>query len=328
MFLQRMSEMQPPETLPEAVSLSVVLPAYNEVASLRNLLPEIVAVCASGDRHPFEVVVVDDGSTDETAAVASEAAHRYEQVRLVTLDGNFGQSAALAAGFDAADGEVVVAMDADGQNDPHDIPRLLARYDDGPDVVSGWRKDRDDPLAKRIPSRVQTTLAKLTGPDIHDFGCTLTAYDAGALDELDLRGERHRYIPSQLYHRGYDIDEVGVEHHPREHGQSHYGVGRLLRGALDLGYQVFRTRWRARPIHFFGGLGTLIAGAGLCLGLWLLALRYGAGRALATMLPRLLFSVALVLFGSGMAGLGIVTELLTEILYKDERPYRVAEVVE
>jgi len=310
------------------VDISVILPAYNEAANLRSLIPELVKVCEAMDISDYEVLVVDDGSVDDTAAAASEAAEWYQGVRAIILQDNFGQSAALAAGFEHCRGDIVVPMDADGQNDPADIPALVDRLEEGYDCVSGWRRDRDDPLAKRIPSAIQTRLAKLTGPDINDFGCTLSAYRSDAIDGLDLRGERHRYIPSQLYQRGFDIDEVEVRHHPREHGDSHYGVGRLLRGALDLGYQVFRTRWRARPIHFFGGLGTLIAGAGLCLGLWLLGLRYGTGRALATMVPRLLFSVALVLFGSGMVGLGIVTELLTEVLYKDERPYRVDEVIE
>lgn len=311
-----------------AVALSIVLPAYNEGENLQSLVPQVVAVGHDCDRGPFEVIVVDDGSADDTATVAEAMAARYEGVRSIELQDNFGQSAALAAGFDHARGDVIVPMDADGQNDPADIPRLLATLDEGHDCVSGWRRDRDDPLGKRIPSAIQTRLAMWTGPQIHDFGCTLTAYRAEAIDELDLRGERHRYIPAQLHDLGYDVTEIEVEHHPRAHGESHYGAGRLVRGFVDLAYHLFRVRYSTRPMHVFGGVGLSLFALGILLGVWLLAQRYIALVALHTMLPKLLLSVTLTLFGFGLFSLGIVTELLTELLYDGERAYRVRRVVE
>lgn len=318
---------EPPD-LSREPQLSVVLPAFNEAAALRDLLPELLGECAQLDRQPVEIIVVDDGSTDETRQVIREMARRYDDVTLVALRCNSGQSAALAAGLRQSAGEVVVTMDADGQNDPADIPRLLDRYDGGADVVSGWRRDRDDPLGKRLPSRVQTSLAKLTGPDIHDFGCTLSVYPGDAVRDLDLRGERHRYIPALLYHRGYDIDEEPVEHHPREHGESHYGARRLVRGSVDLLYQVFRVRYREAPMHMFGAAGMFVLGVGVALGGWLTIQRLLFGSGLLPRLPALLLAISLSLFGGGLVALGIVTELLTEVIQQHETPYRVAEVVE
>jgi glycosyltransferase involved in cell wall biosynthesis len=310
------------------ISVSVVLPAFNEAGALPVLLADVRRVCRDLDRGACEVIVVDDGSTDETAAVIREQAQRHDIVRGVELQANYGQSAALAAGLDHARGDVVVTMDADGQNDPSDIPRLLERYDGGADVVSGWRRDRSDPLGKRVPSRIQTYLAKRTGPDIHDFGCTLTAYDGDAITELDLRGERHRYIPALLHHRGYDIDEIEVDHHPREHGKSHYGAGRLVRGSMDLLYQLFRVRYRESPMHIFGATGTVVLGIGLTLGLWLTVQRLVFGMGLLPRLPALLLAISLSLFGGGLIALGVVTELLTEAIQQHEQPYRIAEEVE
>jgi glycosyltransferase involved in cell wall biosynthesis len=312
----------------ERIGLSVVLPAYNEATNLRQLIPEIVETLEWLDRGEAEIVIVDDGSTDETAAAARQAASLYECVRFVRLQANFGQSEALAAGIDHARGDVVVTMDADQQNDPADIPRLLDRLDRGADCVSGWRRDRQDPLAKRIPSRIQTRLAMWTGPDIHDFGCTLTAYRSEALAECDLRGERHRYIPAQLHELGYDVAEIEVEHHAREHGSSHYGAGRLVRGFVDLVYHLFRVRYRTRPMHIFGAVGLSLFGLGVGLGGWLVALKYLAGLELSTRLPKLLLSISLALFGFGVFALGLITELLSELIWQSEDPYRVAEVVE
>lgn len=311
----------------DSTALSIVLPAYNEADNLSALLPQIIDVCDGGHHQPYEVIIVDDGSTDATASRAQQAAQWYEPVRVVILQDNFGQSAALAAGIDHSLGDIVIPMDADGQNDPADIPQLVDEIDNGADVVSGWRRDRDDPLAKRIPSRIQTRLATATGPDIHDFGCTLTAYRACAINEVDLRGERHRYIPAVLDQLGYDVTEIEVTHHPRENGDSHYGTGRLVRGFVDLIYHLFR-RWRTRPMHIFGGLGFLVFVSGAGLGSGLVVLKYIAGWSLLTHLPALLLSVAMTLFGAGMVALGLITELLTEVLYQDEKPYRVEAVIE
>lgn len=309
--------------------VSVVVPAYNESQNLTPLVEETVesledaAVC-----NDYEIVLVDDGSTDDTADVAARLAHLFDQVGFVCLSRNFGQSAALSAGIDAARGDVIVPMDGDGQNDPADIPRLVERLGDGYDCVSGNRADRSDPLAKRLPSEIQTRLAKLTGPDIEDFGCTLTAYRATALESVDLYGEEHRYIPAQLYHNGFRITEHDVNHRPREHGESHYGLGRLVRGFSDLVFHVLWNRYSTRPFHLFGGVGLSILAVGCLVGLWVVGAFYLGDATLLGNLAKLLLSVGMVLFGALLTLFGVVVQFLTRIHYDDRPEYRVERVVD
>jgi len=178
-----------------------------------------------------------------------------------------------------------------------------------------------------VPSAIQTRLAKATGPDINDFGCTLTAYRAEALEALDLRGERHRYIPTQLHERGWDVTELEVNHRPRGAGKSRYGAGRLVRGMVDLLYHAFAVRYRSRPMHFFGGMGLLLFLAGVGLGGWLLVENYVLGASLMPNLPQLLLSVTLSMFGFGFFAVGLLTELVMEIRYRDETAYRVERIL-
>ncbi|MEF8757125.1 MAG: glycosyltransferase family 2 protein [Halobacteriales archaeon] len=313
----------------ESPRTSIVVPAYNERANVRPLVEEIVDVLTGASMagfRPFEILLIDDGSTDGTEDVVRELAEEYGALRGVFLRRNFGQSAALAAGFDEARGEFVVTLDADGQNDPADVPRLLSRLEDGYDCVSGWRKDRRDPLTKRIPSAIQTYLSMYTGPDIHDFGCTLKAYRRAAVEEIQLRGEGHRYIPAKLYDQGFSITEEPVNHRPRLNGSSKYGTGRLLRGFVDLAFNVFWNKYSMRPLHLLGGLGTLFLVAGGLLGGHAIVLKYGFGESLAPHLPRLVLTVLLVLFGFQLVMFGVLAEMLTRLLYRDETPYRIERV--
>ena len=308
------------------VRTSIVLPAYNEARNLRPLVEEVMDVVGSEPMagfRPTEVVVIDDGSTDGTTGIVEALADEYPPVRGVFLRGNFGQSAALGAGFDEAAGEYVVTLDADGQNNPADIPTLLGGLTDGYDCVSGWRTDRDDPLSKTVPSRIQTALATYTGPEIHDFGCTLKAYRREAVEEIQLRGEGHRYIPAKLYERGFEITEKPVDHRPREHGSTKYGNGRLLRGLVDLLFQVFWNRYSRRPLHLLGGGGLLLLTVGGLLGTHAVVMKYAFGESLLPHLPRLVLTVALVLFGFQLVMFGVLAEMLTRLLYRDERPYRI-----
>jgi glycosyltransferase involved in cell wall biosynthesis len=245
----------------------------------------------------------------------------------VFLRRNFGQSAALAAGIDHATGEYVVTMDADGQNDPADIPRLLSELSEGYDCVSGWRRDRDDPLRKTVPSAIQGRLARWTGPDIHDFGCTLKAYRAVGLDDIDLYGEGHRYIPAKLYRRGYDITELPVDHRPRTAGETKYGTRRLLKGFVDLLFHAFWTRFATRPSHFLGGIGLFLAGIGGLIGGHAVLIKYAFGASLAPRTPRLLLSIGLVLFGFQLLMFGFLAEMIVKQQYRHDRPYRVRTVV-
>jgi glycosyltransferase involved in cell wall biosynthesis len=311
----------------DGIALSVVMPAYNEVESISELVGETLEVLEDGwSDGAYEILVVDDGSTDGTLGELRRLADEHPAFRAVELRRNFGQSAALAAGIDEARGRVIVTMDADGQNDPADIPRLLDRIEEGYDCVSGWRRDRRDPASKRIPSRIQTALARLTGPDISDFGCTLKAYRAEALRDIDLYGEGHRYIPAMLYNRGYDITEIPVNHRRRLGGETKYGPTRLIKGSVDLLFHIFWNRFSTRPLHLLGGLGTVMFGAGFLIGAHAVFVKYVYGAALLQRLPRLMLTVALVVFGLQLLMFGVLAEMIAKLHYTDQRPYRIAEV--
>jgi glycosyltransferase involved in cell wall biosynthesis len=305
----------------------VVIPVYNEVGNIHPLTDELTRAL---DGAPFdhEVLWVEDESDDGTAELVDGLAMKYGHHQAIHLRRSWGQSAALAAGFDHARGDIIVPMDGDRQNDPADIPDLVAALRAGDyDCVSGRRVDRQDPLAKRVPSRIQTTLAKLTGPDINDFGCTLKAYDAAALADIDLYGEGHRYIPAKLYDRGYRVTEQDVHHRPREHGESRYGVGRLVRGFVDLVFHWFWVRFSTRPMHLLGGLGVALLAVGLGVGSWSVIQRFAFGVPLGPRLPRLLFVSLSVTTGLVFVGVGFLAEMLTKLLYRNDTEYRIEEVV-
>lgn len=308
--------------------VSVVIPVFNEVGNLRPLAQELVNV-QGNPKYQYEVIWVNDGSTDGSGEVL-EAIAEYERHRVIHLRRNSGQSAALAAGIDHATGEIICPMDGDGQNDPADIPLLVEHLrNEGLDCVSGVRQNRSDPLAKRVPSRVQTALTRQMCPEAgSDMGCTLKAYRADALADIDLRGEHHRYIPAKLSARGYALDERPVNHRERQAGQSHYGAGRLLRGFLDALYHLLLTRWGARPIHLFGAVGIGMLSVGLLLGSHMLLERLVLQNPIGGHVPRLILIALLVIAGLLVTALGFLSELLTRLLYQDEPPYRVEEVVE
>ncbi|MCJ0618515.1 glycosyltransferase [Haloarcula hispanica] len=310
------------------VQTSIVLPAYNESENLEPLIDEIQSTFRDNTTYgPYEIVVVDDGSTDGTAETIRQIATDRDEVTGVLLRRNFGQSAALAAGIDYATGAYIVTMDADRQNNPADIPKLLTKLEEGYDCVSGWRRDRDDPLSKTIPSAIQTRLAKLTGPDIHDFGCTLTAYRAAGLKEIDLYGEGHRYIPAKLHKRGYKITELPVDHRPRTAGETKYGMKRLVKGFVDLLFHVFWNRFSTRPSHFFGGIGLVLMTVGGLIGSHMVFLKYAFGRSLEPHVPRLILTVALVIFGVQLVMFGFLAEMIVKQQYRDEQPYRVNAII-
>jgi len=219
-------------------------------------------------------------------------------------------------------------MDGDGQNDPADIPRLLERLEEGYDCVSGRRTDRDDPWHKTIPSAVQTRLAKATGPDINDFGCTMKAYRSEALEALDLRGETHRYLPAQLYDKGYSVTEIDVNHRPREHGESRYGVGRLVRGFVDLLFHWFWVRYGSRPMHLLGGGGLLLLGTSGLIGTVSLIQRFVFGVPLEPRTPRLILIALLAMMGLQLIVFGFLSEMLTKLHYDEDTEYRIESVVE
>lgn len=292
-----------------AIELSVVVPVYNEREAIEPLLAEIEAAC-EGTGRSYEVIWVDDGSSDGSGGVLERLAVEREPVRFVRLRRNFGKSAALRAGFDQSHGAVVVTMDGDGQDDPAEIPRLLAKLEEGYDVVSGWKQQRRDPIFKRWGSKVFNGLtARLSGVPLHDVNCGLKAYRGPAVRGLELYGEQHRLIPVLGFQRGWRIAELPVHHRPRAQGRSKFGPERYARGLLDLLGVVFIGRYQYRPLHLFGGAGLIALFVGLLICAVLTVEKLG-GAAIGNR-PLLMLGVLLVLAGIQLFTLGLVGEMIT-----------------
>jgi glycosyltransferase involved in cell wall biosynthesis len=312
---------------PRAPQLSIVVPLFNEAGTIEELHRRLTAVLFLIGRES-EIVYVDDGSTDGTAEALSVIAARYSHVRLIPLARNYGQTAALAAGFDAAAGDVIVAMDGDLQHAPEEIPTLLAKLDEGYDIVSGWREQRVDNLwTRRLPSKVANWLmSKLSGVTLHDFGTTFKAYRAPVIKRVRLYGDLHRFIPALASWEGARIAEVPIRNIPRPQNQSHYGLSRTWRVAADLITVRFLLRYVTRPLHFFGPIGFTSLAVGALGGGWILATKIltGAPVFLAHG-PLLLLSAVLVQTGIVLIGLGLLAELLTRI-YMDGRHRRIYTV--
>jgi glycosyltransferase involved in cell wall biosynthesis len=289
--------------------LSVVVPVYNEERSVELLYDEVASALDPLERA-WEVVFVDDGSTDGSFGALTRLHARTTNVRVVRLRRNFGKAAALAAGFAQAGGDVIVTIDADGQDDPAEIPRLLAKLDEGFDLVSGWKTRRRDPWRRRILSRVFNTVTGwISGVRLHDMNCGLKAYRADVVKGLALYGELHRFLPVLAYERGYRVAELPVNHRPREHGRSRYGLERYLRGFFDLITVTFMGRYRHRPLHLFGGLGLALGGVGFLVCLYLTVL-WLSGSAIGHR-PLLTLGVLLVVVGLQFLSLGLVGEMIT-----------------
>jgi glycosyltransferase involved in cell wall biosynthesis len=292
--------------------LSIVVPLYNERESLAELHERIVeavrAVCAE-----YEIVFVDDGSTDGSAGVLAELAARDTNVRVIGFAANRGKAAALQAGFDAVTGDTVVTMDADLQDDPAEIPALLAALDSGYDMVSGWKKDRHDPISKTIPSRVFNFVVRFfSGLPLHDFNCGLKAYRAEVVRSLRIYGELHRYIPVLARYGGFRVGEIPVRHHPRVHGRSKYGMKRFVAGFLDLLTVILLTRYTAKPLHFFGSIGLLFCTIGAAVNLYIVKLWVASGfHNIQGRQPLLVGGVFLFLLGVQFISTGLLAELIT-----------------
>jgi glycosyltransferase involved in cell wall biosynthesis len=289
--------------------LSVVVPVYNEERSVELLYDEIAAALDPLD-HEWEAVFVDDGSSDGSFAALTRLHSRAPNVRVVRLRRNFGKAAALAAGFAQASGEVIATLDADGQDDPAELPRLLAKLDEGYDLVSGWKVRRRDPWQRRLVSRVFNAVTGwISGVRLHDMNCGFKAYRAEVVRGLPLYGELHRFIPVLAHERGYRVTELAVNHRPREHGRSRYGIERYLRGFFDLITVTFMGRYRHRPLHLFGGLGLALGGIGFLICVYLTILWF-AGNAIGHR-PLLTLGVLLVVVGMQFLSLGLIGEMIT-----------------
>ncbi len=309
--------------------ISVVVPVYNEEANVEPLLATLQDAL-EGLGRPYELIVVDDGSTDGTAARLREATVRFPALRVLRLRSNFGQSAALAAGFDFARGELVVTLDGDRQNDPADIPRLLEKLKEGYDVVSGWRRERRDPFwSRRLPSRLANAIISwITGVHLHDYGCALKVYRREILRDIALYGEMHRFLPALARWVGATVGEVPVAHWPRRSGVSKYGLGRTVRVLLDLVTVKFLMSYWTRPIQMFGLLGLVTGGAGFLLAAILSYQRIFQGVGLANR-PILLLAVLLVLVGIQFVSIGLLGEMLVRTYHESQRKpvYIIREMV-
>ena len=295
--------------------ISVVVPVHDEEQSVEPLLDELADALAPLDTT-WEVIFVDDGSTDATFARLTRLHDVHDNVRVVRLRRNFGKAAALAAGFAEATGEIVVTIDGDRQDDPEEIPRLLVKLDEGFDLVSGWKAHRRDPLSRRILSRIFNAVAgRMSGLRLHDMNCGLKAYRAEVVHGLRLYGELHRYIPVLAHYRGFRIAEIPVNHRPREYGRSRYGVERYVRGFLDLLTVTFVGRYRHRPLHLFGGLGLALLAGGSAILVYLTVLKI-TGASIGGR-PLLTLGVLLVVVGMQFLSLGLLTELITS--HNEER---------
>jgi dolichol-phosphate mannosyltransferase len=311
--------------------ISLVIPVYNERESLLPLCEEIAAVAAEA-RLDLEVLFVDDGSGDGSWGAVSELARRWPWVHGIRFRRNFGKAAALAAGFRAARGDVILTLDADLQDDPREIPRFLAALETGQDVVSGWKKVRLDPWHKVWPSRVFNALVSwLTDVRLHDHNCGMKCYRAEVLREVRLYGELHRFIPVLAAARGFRVGEIVINHRPRKFGRSKYGVRRFVKGFLDLLTVKFLTSFRRRPQHLLGSIGLACFLLGNLILLWLAIDWVGAnwfGAWSYTPLhqrPLLIYGVAALLLGTQLLSIGFLAELITHQGHQDEDSYSIAE---
>ncbi|GAB1511940.1 glycosyltransferase family 2 protein [Actinophytocola sp. KF-1] len=296
------------ETVPE-VQVSVLIPVKDEEATLATLVGQIEEAFTPLETE-YEVIFVDDGSTDSSWDVMSRLAAENPRVRAIRFRRNFGKAAALAAAVDEARGERVVTMDADLQDDPAEVPRLLAELDDGADLVSGHKADRKDPLGKRIPSKFFNFMTNvMTGLKINDHNCGLKAARTEVYRRVPLYGELHRYIPALAHQTGYKVRELAVNHRPREHGKSKYGLERYVRGAIDLLTVMTITKYGRRPAHLFGGIGLLSAFLGFVTLAYLTVVKLFGGQAIGDR-PLLMLGILLVILGVQLISIGLIAEIV------------------
>lgn len=312
------------------IALSVVIPVKNESPNLTPLYDELTAVLSAWG-HAYELLFIDDGSTDDSFEVMAGLAARDPRVRAIRFRRNFGQTAAFSAGFKHARGGVIVTSDGDRQNDPHDIPMLVARLAEGFDIVCGWRRDRKDKLiSRRIPSVIANRLiSRATGVPLHDYGCSLKAFRAEVVKPLRLYGEMHRFIPAIASEMGVRVAEVVVNHRARTHGTSKYGISRTVRVVLDLLTVKFLLSYSTRPLQMFGLIGLTLGGLGLVITGWLAVLRLFFSQPIGDR-PMLLLGILLIFIAVQFITLGLLAEVQTRTYHESQgKPtYVIREMVE
>jgi glycosyltransferase involved in cell wall biosynthesis len=311
------------------LDVSIVIPVFNEADNIMPLYDALQSAMREV-RQTWEVIFIDDGSTDSTYQILERLHAQDESVQVIRLRRNFGQTAAMAAGFDHAKGDIIVTMDGDLQNDPADIPLLIRKVEEGYDLASGWRVNRQDPLSRRLPSKIANKLISITtGLYLHDYGCTLKALRREIADELKLYGEMHRFIPALAASLGATVIEVPVRHHPRKYGQSKYGLSRIIRVLLDLMTVKFLSGYFTRPSHLFGlcGIIALLLGSGITV---VLGLERFLGNTVLFNRPLLLLGVLLTIIGTQFITVGLLGEMLARIYHESqEKPvYTIREILQ
>lgn len=295
--------------------VSLVVPIYNEILNIPHL-QQRVRSALDGWKHDYEIVVVDDGSTDGSTELLTELAHTDPRLKVVCFRRNYGQTAAMQAGMHYASGDVIVTLDGDLQNDPADIPMMVETLEEGYDLVHGWRKDRQDAvLTRKIPSKMANWLiSRVTGVPIRDLGCTLKAIRREIADDLELYGEMHRFIPILAHWHGARCREVVTRHHPRQYGTTKYGLSRTFRVLLDLMTVKYLLRYSSRPMHLFGGIGMACGVGGVLSGLTTIAMKLFFGSNM-TGNPLLLLTVLLTIVAIQFCSLGLISEVSTRIFF-------------
>ncbi len=316
------------KTMKNNLDISIVIPAFNEANCIKMLYEKIIAVLG-GLNKSFEIIYVDDGSCDGTDRILKDLAANDHRLKAIIFRRNFGQTAALDAGIKSAQGKIIVTMDADLQNDPADIPRLIDELSKGYDCVSGWRYPRRDSFMRNLLSRLADKLRRFIVNDgIHDSGCTLKAYKKDCFNNLNLYGEMHRFIPAILKRRGIKIGKVKVTHHSRIKGKSKYSLTRLVKGSLDLLVLRFWMQYSARPIHLFGVMGIIMMIFGFICGIYLTFVKFYRHIPLAGR-PLLFLTVLLLVVGVQFIVLGILTDIMVQIYYgsEDRKVYNIKETL-
>ncbi|MFN3781120.1 MAG: glycosyltransferase family 2 protein [Candidatus Kapaibacteriota bacterium] len=291
------------------IIVSVVIPLFNEESSIDELISRLEKTLVPLTKNRYEIIFVDDGSTDKSRQKIKEHHQRNSKIHCISFRRNYGKSAALQVGFKLARGLYIVTMDADLQDEPEEIPNLIKKLNEGYDLVSGWKKKRYDPFIKVWSSKLFNLVTSIvSGIRLHDFNCGLKAYRKIVVKRLNVYGEMHRYIPVLAHWDGFRVTELPVKHHPRKYGKSKFGAGRFLKGFLDLLTVMITTRFMQRPLHFFGTIGTLITVFGFIVNLYLI-IEWLLGKTYLSNRPLLLFGITLIIFGAQLISIGLLGEM-------------------
>ena len=316
----------PDEKAGKSPDITLVIPLLNEEESLRPLMQKIVDVLSQTD-WTFNVIFIDDGSSDGSPRVLEELHAEYPHVEVIQFRRNFGKAAAYTAGFQRARGRYVITMDADLQDDPAEIPNLIARLEEGFDLVSGWKKKRFDPLGKTLPSKFfNWVTGRVSGINIHDFNCGLKAYRNEVVKDVRVFGELHRYIPVLAHLEGYRVSEIPVQHHPRQFGVTKYGWSRLLKGFLDLLTVMYIGKYMGRPLHLFGTVGLIFGVFGMAINTYIASLWFQTGT-IQNRHPLLTLGVLLTVLGVQIICTGLLADMITRGPQRGEK-FNIQKILE